>query len=338
MEKEITKLQPLFTEAGDLNNPGYAKQMMFEYDRGSLKSGPLALKEWDFYQIGLGDDVLQLTIGHVSYIASFSAKLISLKTGEVLDFSRMKPFPLKSMNMPTSPNAPNVVEAAGKDYAFRFDSQPTYRHLTIKGTDKKIGDIDLDITIQADPKNEKMVIATPFEKKKQFYLNCKENFFGAKGTIRFGQKNITLSEKNTSVLDWGRGVWPFKQEWFWGNGTAYMDGGRFAFNIGWGFGDLSNATENMFFWNGKAHKLGSLIVERDENDYMAPWHFTDETGNLDLTMTPVHDHFSKTEILFIKTQCHQVHGKFNGTATLPDGKKIKVVDMLAFCEHAENQW
>ena len=28
-----------------------------------------------------------------------------------------------------------------------------------------------------------------------------------------------------------------------------------GFNIGYGFGDTSNATENMVFYNGKAHKL-----------------------------------------------------------------------------------
>ena len=149
---------------------------------------------------------------------------------------------------------------------------------------------------------------------------------------------IDLGEQDTAVMDWGRGVWPFSQEWFWGNGAAFVGGDRFGFNIGWGFGDLSNATENMFFWNGKAVKLGALEVERDREDYMAPWRFHDEDGKFDLTMTPVLDHFTRTKIAFIQTQCHQVHGRFNGYIVLPDGERKEIEDVLAFCEHAENRW
>jgi hypothetical protein len=94
----------------------------------------------------------------------------------------------------------------------------------------------------------------------------------------------------------------------------------------------------MFFWNGRAVKVGALKVERDPKDYMAPWHFRDEAGLLDLTMTPVFDHFTRTKIAFIQTQCHQVHGYFHGRVVLPDGERKEIKDVLAFCEHAENRW
>jgi len=79
-------------------------------------------------------------------------------------------------------------------------------------------------------------------------------------------------------------------------------------------------------------------VTRDEKDYMKPWHFASDDGNFDFTMEPIFDNYTETKILFIDTHCHQVFGNWKGTATLPDGIKLEVSDLVAFCEHAENRW
>jgi hypothetical protein len=338
MQREITSKQPLLDEKGALIQPGYARKMMFEYDRNKVGAGPFSLKEWDFYQIMSGDSVLQLTIGHVSYVASFSVMLFNVRTGEKKSFTRMKLFPMRSMPMPPDPEKPSVLSVKGKDYEMRFETRENERVLSMRATDRSIGKIDIDLVIKNDPDNEKMVIATPFFKKKQFYLNCKENYYGVSGYARFGSMQIQTGPNDTAIMDWGRGVWPFKHEWFWGNGCGFTGGGRFGFNIGWGFGDLKYATENMFFWNGKAYKLDTLEVRRNERDYMKPWHFKDRDGMFDFTMTPVYDRYTETKLLFISTHCHQIFGLYSGTAVLPDGQTVKVKDLPAFCEHAENRW
>lgn len=338
VQKEIASSVPLLDARGNVATPGYARLMLFRYDRAMVKAGPLALKEWDFYQIAAGDNVLQLTIGHVSYVASFSATLFSIRTGERRSFSRMKPLPLRSMKMPENPELPNVLETSGKDFSMRFETAADMHHLTLNGRDPALGEVWADVTLKSDSQDEKMVIATPFAKPGQFYLNCKENYYTVSGGCRIGGLEVVLKPKDTALLDWGRGVWPFRHEWFWGNGAVNAEGGRFGFNIGWGFGDTRNATENMFFWNGRAYKLGVLLVERDERDYMAPWRSRDEDGAFDFTMTPVYDNFTQTNLGLVHTQCHQVFGRYNGTAVLPDGAKIEIRDMLAFCEHAQNRW
>jgi hypothetical protein len=338
MQREITQKTMLHDKKGHLVSPGYAKKMLFEYNRKNIKAGIFSLKEWDFYQITMGEYVVQMTIGHLSYIANFSAKLISVKNGEVITFSRLKPLPLRSMKMPENPEIPNIVEVNGKDYHMAFNTKEDAKTLEVKAQDKKIGNIDILLELKVNHENDKMVIATPFEKKNQFYMNYKENFYSVNGTARFGDVTVTADEKDTAILDWGRGVWPFKHEWFWGNGAVITDDGKFGFNIGWGFGDLSFASENMFFWNEKAYKLGTLAVERNADDYMAPWKFKDSTGCFEFVMTPVFDNQTSTKLGIIRTKCHQIFGKYNGTATLPDGKKIIIKDMPAFCEHTENRW
>ena len=338
MQREITSNQTLLDEKGALIQPGFAKKMLFEYNRERINAGPFSLKEWDFYQIISSDTVLQLTIGHVSYVASFSVMLFNIQSGEKKSFTRMKPLPLCSINMPRNPEKPNVLEVHGKDYQMRFDTRSTERLLIVQAEDKKLGKIDIDLTLHNDPENEKLVIATPFFKKNQFYLNYKESYYGMSGRVTVGDMRMSPGPNDTALMDWGRGVWPFQHEWFWGNGAGFVGGEHFGFNIGWGFGDLQYATENMFFWNGKAYKLDQLDVERDERDYMQPWHFKDRDGLFDFTMTPVYDRYTENNMLVINTHCHQIFGRYNGTAVLPDGKTIEVKDLIAFCEHAENRW
>ncbi len=338
VENRIERKMDLLDEQGVILNPGYATKMMYNYNKENIKANPLALKEWDFYQIYIGDYVLKMTIGNISYIANFAAELFNVVTKESYSFSRMKILPLKSIVMPNDPEQPSHICVAGKDYTMSFEVGEVYRCLKLKARDKKIGDIDIDVRLNNDVTNEKMVIATPFEHQTKFYLNCKENYFGGEGTIQFGQRRVELDANSTAVLDWGRGVWSFSQEWFWGNGSAIIDGGNFGFNIGWGFGDLKNASENMFFWKGKAYKLGRLDVEVDITDYLKPWKFRDQEGKFDFVLTPIYDQITDTKVAFIQMYCHQLFGYYDGFVILPDGEKIIVNKMMAFCEHAKNKW
>ena len=82
-------------------------------------------------------------------------------------------------------------------------------------------------------------------------------------------------------------MWPHTNTWYWGNGSTYLDGKLFGFELTWGFGDESNATETAIFYDGKCHKIGAVHLEKDPEDdagWMNEWHFISEDGRLDLTM------------------------------------------------------
>lgn len=338
MQNQIIKQTKLLNEKGSIIEPGYATQMLYDYNRENIKANPFRIKEWDFYQVTIGDYILKMTIGNISYVADFSADLFNVVTKEKYTFSRIRILPFNSIQLPRSPEISSDLHANGKDYDMRFIVKDRTRQLLLTASDNKIGAIRIDVTLNSNPKHDKMVIATPFEKARCFYLNCKENYYGGQGFVTFGDKTLTVDQNSTAVLDWGRGVWPFSQEWFWGNGAAFVDGNKFGFNIGWGFGDLNKASENMFFWNGKATKLGKLDVEVDTKNYMKPWNFKDQDGLFQMEMTPVYDKLADTKIGFIQMYCHQLFGYYNGFIQLEDGTKVEIKNMLAFCEHARNRW
>ena len=149
-------------------------------------------------------------------------------------------------------------------------------------------------------------------------------------------------DSSFAVLDWGRGVWTYHNTWYWGSASGLVNGADFGFNIGYGFGDTSAATENMLFYQGKAHKLSKVdfgIPMKDrKEDYLSPWKFTSDDGRFEMNFLPILDRASCTDAKLIKSDQHQVFGRFTGTAVLDDGTRLQIENLMGFAEKVENKW
>ena len=71
---------------------------------------------------------------------------------------------------------------------------------------------------------------------------------------------------------------------------------------------------------------------------MAPWHFTSNDGRIDLTFKPIIDRAAKADVLAVKSDQHQVFGRFYGTCIPDDGREIKLDGPVRFAEKAVNKW
>ena len=96
-------------------------------------------------------------------------------------------------------------------------------------------------------------------------------------------------------------MWTYDNCWYWGSGNTRIDGVPFGFNIGYGFGDTSAATENMLFYNGKAHKLDEVTFHIPEDSYLKPWKFTSNDGRFEMDFQPVLDRAARTSALIIES-------------------------------------
>ena len=163
----------------------------------------------------------------------------------------------------------------------------------------------------------------------------------ARGEVMYAGKTYRFDpEESFAVLDWGRGVWTYHNTWYWGSASYHVDGVPFGWNIGYGFGNTSAASENMLFYNGRAHKLSQVKfhIPGGEKDYLAPWTFTSDDGRFEMNFAPVLDRASCTDVGVIKSDQHQVFGRFSGKAVLDDGKVIEVKNFPGFAEKVENKW
>ena len=343
MQYEITEAIPLLNEQGDLTQPGYAKRLLPVYDRTKVRGGFARLKEWDYYYVGNDRFGVALTIADNSYMGLDSISFLSFKgTPWEITKSPMRIFPMGKTNLPPT-SAEGTSSVRGKDYSLEFRVEEGKRYLTARMEKFLDGKpIEIDITLDREPE-ESMVICTPFDKPGHFYYNQKINCMRASGTVKLGDSLYTLEPDSAfGVLDWGRGVWTYHNTWYWGSASGLVDGEDFGFNIGYGFGDTSAATENMLFYQGKAHKLSHVLfhipMENGKEDYMRGWKFTSDDGRFDMDFEPIINRASCTDFKILKSDQNQVFGRFSGTAVLDDGTVLRVQNLLGFAEKVENKW
>ena len=341
-QTEYTEPTKLLAADGTLLAPGWARHNVFEYDRYSVKAQNRR-KEWDFYQISNGKYMVQLSFANISLGGYVSAAIVDLVAGKPIANSMAIFLGGKDKYvLPAKGDVPNEVKMTVSGAQFEFITKENERTLWFKR-----GDVECKFQMDIMPGLENITTVLPFDGfKDRYFMTTKQNCMPCEGTYRKGGTVYSFSKDDTFCsLDWGRVCTPYSLVWYWGNGSTYITDAEgkkhiFGFEITWGIGNESNATETCMFYDGKAHKFGAIDVETfpKPDKYMQPWHFVSEDGRFDMTMTPFYDHHADTNALVMRMHSHQVHGKWNGKAILDDGTVLEIKDMYAFCEYVENRW
>ena len=342
LQREYTEETPLLSPDGTLYAKGWARRNVFSYDRNLVKH-PNRRKEWDFYQLSNGSLMVQISFANISLGGYASAVLVDLQQRKVL-CSKMAPF-LGGKNkyvLPPRGDVPGKVRMEVGKAVFETETTETGRRLHFS-----MGDVVCDFTMDILPGLENITTVLPFpDKPDRYFMTTKQNCMPCAGSFRIGDKSWDFCKEDCfCVLDWGRVCTPYSLVWYWGNGAGRVtgpDGEKhlFGFEITWGIGDESNATETCLFWDGKAQKLGPVDVRTfpKPNGYAKTWEFVSEDGRFNLKMEPYFDHHTDLNLLAARMHSHQVHGLWSGTVTLDDGTVVEIRDLYAFCEYVENRW
>lgn len=340
MQNEIMQKQALLDEFGHVRNPGYAKSMLYQYKREDIKASKFRIKEWDYYLVSNETHGFAFTIADNGYMGFISVSVLNFKEKTFETFSDMLLFPLGKLNMPSSSISGDVVYK-GKKIELEFKHVSGNRVISCKIPNFKNKLFEAELVLTNEPK-ESMVIATPFkEKKHAFYFNQKINYMNANGIVRFG--NITFDIKDYyAILDWGRGVWTYDNTWYWGSASGKINDKPFGFNIGYGFGDTSEASENMIFYDGIANKFDRVRFNIPKNgkkyQFLKEWQIVSSDERMNLIFSPYLDRFDKISLLVIVSDQHQVFGTFSGTVVLDDGTTLEIKDVHGFAEMVHNRW
>lgn len=336
---EVTTVQPLLKEDGSLREPGWSKNLVQIYNRNQIKAPKFRIKEWDYYLVLNEEFAGAFTISDDGYIGLQSVSLLNFKEGWEHTETILNPFPMGKYKLPSTSEMGNTIY---KDKRLHMRFLVKQGECRIQCNFKNFyqgKEFSCDIRLE-QPKMDTMVIATPWkEKKTAFYYNQKINCMPASGTMTYDGRTYTFSkETDFGTLDWGRGVWTYDNRWYWGSGNTVVDGKPFGFNIGYGFGDTSAASENMLFYDGKCHKLDDVTFHIPKDDYMKPWTFSSSDGRFEMDFVPILDRAAHTAALVIETDQHQVFGRMSGKAVLDDGKIIELKDVLCFAEDVHNRY
>ena len=335
---EITEVKPLLNKRGNLAEPGWSRKMVQQYRRKDIKASPFRIKEWDYY-IVMGDGFgVAFTLNDMSYMGMISASFLNFETPAEHTETVLTLLPMGKFKMPEDSSKGDVVYSDDR-VSMKFTVGDGWRR--IECDFKKFdGEKDLSCDIRMEqPDMDSMVIATPWDENHCFYYNQKINCMKASGWARYDGKEYAFNpERDYGTLDWGRGVWTRDNTWYWGSGNGTIDGKPFGFNIGYGFGNTTAASENVIFYDGKVHKIDDVTFHIPEDDYLKPWTFTSSDGRFEMDFQPVLDRNSFTDMKLIISDQHQVFGKMNGVAILDDGTRLEVKDLLCFAEKVRNKY
>ena len=296
---EVLEAGLLLDSRGELREPGWSRSLLQEYRRSMIKAPKFRVKEWDYYLVVNDGFAAAFTISDDGYIGLQSVSLLVFG-GQPWEHTEtvLNAFPMGKLHLPEDSSS-GVTRYSDKRLQMSFEAKDRKRHITCHFENFMDGKaLDADIVLAQPPMD----------------------------TTDFG------------TLDWGRGVWTYDNTWFWGSGNADVDGHSFGWNIGYGFGDTSAASENILFWDGKAHKLDDVIFHIPESGYMDTWKFSSSDGRFEMTFEPVLDRAACLDYKIIVSDQHQVFGHLSGKAVLDDGREIIIRDVMCFAEKVHNKY
>lgn len=344
MQHEVTKIQSLLDERGQVIEPGWARTPVWQYNRRDIAAPAFRIKEWDYYLAVSDHYAAAFTMSDLGYAGLLSVSLIDLAAQTEHTETLLTPFPMGRMKLGNT-SAEGNADFKNSRIHLRYSVKPQRRRIQCIFYNFQDGKTLTADLLMKQPEMDSICIATPWkEKPKAFYYNQKVNCMPVKGRVSFdGRDYLFDGKKDMAVLDWGRGVWTYDNIWRWGTCSTRINGKAFGFNLGYGFSDRSSASENVIFYDGKAHKLQEvtfIIPENEQGDYefMQPWTISSSDGRFEGIFVPILDRKAKIDLKLIISDQHQVFGHLTGTAVLDDGQEIKMQDVIAAVEVVHNRY
>lgn len=351
MELLLNENKTLLDQNGQLAQQGYDTTLSLKYSRKDVKGFKNRVKEWDEYIITSNNYGVILLLADLGYVSHVAASFIDFNNSEVITNNKVDLFTLGSLKAPASSLNTSWIFAEN-DLHIAFHNRDKQgklfyfnRDFHKRGKEKK--HLNIDLTYFNRNKNS-IVITTAFPKAKTaFAYTQKINCLEVDGTVILGNTIFDFNRANNAmgVLNWNRGVWPYKSSWLWTSLSTYLeDGSRLGFNFGECSGIRNNATENIVFHNGVGHKIGDIKfqIPQDQNGnellLKDQWHIYDNFGRVSLLFTPRFEYKYSKNALLLARNVNKVFGTYSGDLFLDDGTLIKIEDKLGFAEKAVNKW
>lgn len=336
-QNEITEPTPLLATNGELAARGWARTALMQYNPENIaKNLRWRLKEWEHYTIQGPDFALGLTMADIYFVTFIGLEVIDYRTQTIITGYDVQ---LGSKgNFPLTPYGLTRYQHKNTSLSIEFvDNTRVFKLRLPKASDGL--PLSADIVLSQDPKMENMASTVPFSQPGRFFYENKIFAMPAEGEVRVGGTTRRFEPKTAhSILDWGRGIWPYGTDWTWGQAAGQAGDRRIGFNIGDGYGDNSQGTVNVQLIDGAIHKLNQVSWRYDLKDKTKPWRMTSDDGRFEATLNPLYVQDLKVNLGLLKFVVKKMHGHYSGKLTQDDGRVIEFSDLLGFAEVASQKW
>ena len=341
IEHEMTQPSPLLDERGRLVQTGWARQPLLDCNleqAGFYQVRPLQrfrIKRWDYYGVTSPDLYFSVTLADLGYAGQVFVY--------VVDFAD-RTYHEETVTVPLGRGitlARNSSEGEsrydGRNLQARFDVEGEIRRVEVDWADFGGSPLKADLRFRVPTDHESTVVVIPIGNRR-FYYNRKINGLPAEGLLRIGDTTTRFDRATTlGNLDWGRGAWDYNSFWVWASASGFLgDGRRVGLNMGFGFGDTTAATEHTLLLEGRIHKLPEVATDYEPGDFMRPW--TMRSDRVDLTFVPFLERKAKTNLLLIRSEVHQLFGRYDGTVLADSGESIVIEGLVGWAEEHNARW
>lgn len=339
-QHEIHDPSPLLAGDGSLLQQGWARSPLLDCNLEDAHIYRLArplqrfrIKKWDYYGVMYPSGYFSATLADLGYAGQAFIYMVDFEKRTYAEDTITIPF-ASGLSLARN-SAGGACSWQGKRAALAFDVVGNTRTVVVDW-DRFAGD-SLHAELAFTAGGESTVMATPIGDRR-FYYNRKVNCMPVAGSVHWSGGSIDLEPATTSgTLDWGRGAWEYNSFWVWASASGFQpDGSRIGLNMGYGFGDTSAASENAIVLEGRIHKLEDVAFSYDNQDFMRPW--TMRSERVDLTFTPFLDRTAKTNLLAIRSEVHQMFGRYSGTVIGDDGVEHGIDGLIGWAEEHHARW
>jgi hypothetical protein len=333
----------LLTADGNLTQAGWATQPVLDCNLEKCHFYKLKLfqklriKIWDYYAVTTPTHFFSFTLSDIGYLGMVFAYVIDFRTGEYKEETISVPL-ASGVRLPRN-STEGISEYTKGSLRLVFEAKESERTILVRWPGFGGSTLNAELSFTCPPEHESLNIVIPI-RGKRFYYNRKINCMPVRGWVQYGEQRFVMQpDMCLGNLDWGRGVWEYESFWVWASASGFLtDRRRIGLNLGFGFGDTSAATENCFLLEGKIHKLGEVKFTYDNINFKSPWKMSAPDGRLELEFTPFFERVAKTAALVLRSEVHQMFGRYNGYVVTDAGIKVEIKDLVGWAEKHNARW
>ena len=324
-------------------------------------------KRWNYWCAADQKRLFSVTVSNLDYAAMIFAYYLDFQTLRFHEQSVIIPFG-RGCAMPDTVDGDIIVKHPQMQVSFTTDSEhdSTRLQAVCPDFDGAVLKADLLVRDQAGqgfeepasasvaatataaatapaptPALESLNVVIPWSRRR-FQFTSKQNCLQASGTIELDGTTLTFEPGETyACLDLGRGIWPYASSWNWGSFSGLSHDGRLVGgNLGAGWTDGTGMTENAIWFDGRVSKLHEDVsYAYDRHDLMKPWTIrTTSTKRVDLRFEPFYDRFAHTNFVIIKSDMHQMIGRYYGTIVDDNDIPVELSGLIGWAEEHQARW
>jgi hypothetical protein len=340
-EPELTSPVDLCTPDGRRLNPAARGWSRRPLHRANLRGVWGRTKRWDYWAIQSDDLIVAITLADIDYLALATVDWIEPRSHRAGGRSVVAPLG-RGVELPELACSGRLAHRSRHlEVDIRYADEATTIAAEWTERDGQPGRVDVVVAQPAD--HESLNVVIPWSDTR-FQFTSKHQGRAAHGTVTYDGHTVSLGGEHGpeawGILDVGRGRWPYRTTWNWGGGAgASTDGVPIALQFGAKWTAGTGFTENGVFVDGRLVKIGDeLEWDYDWDRPMSPWRVRSEDGSLDVTLEPVHDRHAPIDLVVLKTETHQVFGRWTGVVTDEQGDRHRVEAILGFAEESRSSW